>query len=255
MIDNFKQFELKQSTYLSASKKATKYGHHNKSDQFDKWSHIAGSIDGHTKTPHELGKFNFFARIFEHSKASYTGNNSISYGLPVKKIFRGNMTLSQFSSTLDKITLSQESPITGYITAINIIPDDELTENDEGTGSEPAEFILLKVIVTYVDSDNNFIRLMNIQPDSSAFKIKIPITWYDNEFEITTAFDVEIDGIVFSDRKSAYKFKKVLSDIKKIYPGEFEKIREYFMEYSDAKEFDKMLNLLKTIPIHEFYRD
>lgn len=241
MIDNFKQFELKSSTYDSAANKARSYGQQNKYNKLANWSDIAGTNDG-KKSPRDIGLLSFNMGLFTKITNRQRGSIVVSRTLLMakNKPTDSNLYTKSNEAVYDTYGTIKENPIKGYIGNMDVKLGDDFE-------------IQISLNVLYIDDDHNII--------SKGFPIliDIPITWQsqtftlDNKISIGIRNNNSIIDLALSDRVSSNRFKKAISDIKSYYPDQEEKISEFFKEHSYSEEYEKFINLLKNYSVHNLH--
>lgn len=127
-----------------------------------------------------------------------------------------------------------------------------------------------KIRVIYI---NLFIVDLESGLSHHAFNYEIPITWSeDNTFKtddiirIGVGWNEDESKILFSDRLSAVKFKKMMKrdNIIKLMKCEtgyndgvkenyYDILRKFFMEYSTAEEMEKIFKLIESVPVNQLW--
>jgi hypothetical protein len=240
MIDKFKVFELRYETYMKAAEKAEELGHIRRKTRLTDWAKIAGTSKSTKNPPKSLGIFNFNADIFINDKR-YT---------PPKLILDSpNINLGE------GWRVEKQGPIKSYLSMINV---------DGSIYIEKEEFDNISILANFVYVDDND-KVISVASDLSGdidvpFIIMVPIKWEEGVFSIDDE-KVSIGSfwrghdVVFSDRKSAVKFKNILVNLKQYYPKEYESLREFFMENSTADDFELFWGKLKELNVNKLYRD
>lgn len=241
MIKKFKEFdninELKHSTYQSASSKLRRMGgiHKSRAENIDNWSYIS--------LGKPFGTFNMHFDIISIEHESYKTK---------EKSWNDYIIPSNNKKDSENLTkLQKKGPLPVYLCG-------GLTEDiNELYGEEYIEDM------EYINIMFSAISEECIEPCSSFF-LKTNVIWEDGYVKIvngsstlTTVNNEVGDGIaLFSDRKSAVKFKNVFlktDNLKKMVDG-FEDLRVFFMEYSTAEEWDNYFKEIQSISINKLYQ-
>lgn len=244
MIDKFKVFELNRETYKSASEKATELGHHKKARSLDDWSIInSPSTRVTTFTPISLGIFTLALNKYKMGE-----RERIVY-------------LSAHEASKTKgLTLVEEGPYKGYIT--DIFVDEYIFDVDEDIQEEVNAIPIICSFVV-IDKDGSIIldspwKSGKSYPIESSFSMYIPVGWKDDDLVVSKdVVDIsQYSGdyiTLFSNRKDAMKFKGLLKDMNKYSKYYYDKLRDFFLEYSSSKEWTKFINKVNAIPVNKLY--
>lgn len=265
-----KTFELYMKTYASAANKANKMGHHNRASRLQDWIHIGGRYDSEgvsTKTPNQIGTFNFAMDIYDFTEPDrwikstsllYNNREEIRKGRKIKKLLPDRKHFFSNRCLSKEWELVTKGPIKGYLNTIQICE----ASNTKGSSqsSDPIfkfDKINIEPKFIYMVDDKRFQR--DDYALETPFIISIPVIWENEIFKIDKEkleiLSMEGQKILFSDRKSALKFKRILEKLSEYYPKEFNKIKESFMDNSIGEEWGKYLDTIKNIPINMFYCD
>lgn len=226
--------ELKQSTYRSAADKLSRMGgiHKKRSDEILKWSNTQRNIQAISKHK-SIGEFNLNLDIVD-----------VMYSNRVNRLLEP-MTGKSMSEHGTKI---KSGPIPCYFIGIEFESDIPI----EGDLYQQDDHLIFC----------NFFGTAN-ESSIDAFTIFVPIKWDEKTFKINTDKSVRIEHgfnefdakILFSDRKSAFKFKsKILANLSRIMSkSNVDYLREVFMTYSTAIEHDKLYQLISQISVNSLY--
>jgi len=252
-------------TYASAANKASKMGHHNRASRLQDWIHIGGRYDSEgvsTKTPNQIGTFNFAMNIYDFTEPdrwiksdSLYNREEIKKGRKIKKLLPAG---KHFFSNQKEWELITKGPIKGYLNTIQICESSDTKGSSQS--SDPVfkfDRINIEPKFIYMVDDKRFQR-DNYELETP-FIISTSVIWENEMFKIAEEdpriLSKEGQKILFSDRKSALKFKRTLEKLSEYYPKEFNKIKESFMDNSLGEEWGKYLDTIKNIPINMFYSD
>ncbi len=238
MIKKFNEFdiinELKHSTYQSAASKLRRIGgvHKNRANNLNQWSYIS--------LGKPLGTFNmhFDVLSMENTRRS-TWDEFIIPSKIITNDFKGNTKIVK------------KGPLPVYLWGGLVDNPYELCNEDnmESLGS-------LNVMVGAISEE--------CHESCYTFFISTKLIWEDGSFKIVSGSS-ELDPVnteigdtiaLFSDRKSALKFKNVFlkqDNLRKMIDG-FEELREFFMDYSTGEEWNNYFNELQSISINKLYQ-
>lgn len=264
MIKKFKDYineELKSDTYYNAAKKLRELGGAHE----ERGKNILNWVDTSKKR-----------KILEASKPY--GEYSMNYQV-VSGVYRntnhttGKIIEREFNDIysnkteykIDKGDISsvRKSPNKCYISLISC------TDFEEDYSPEDIETI----IVIYI---NVFIIDIESGKSVHAFNYEVPIVWADESFKlwgnirVGVGWNEDESKILFSDRVSAVKFKKMMKrdNIIKLMSCETgyvdqvtgkkenyydDVLRKFFMEYSTAEEMEKLFKLIESVPVNSLW--
>lgn len=233
-FDEFQVNELKFQTYYDAASKLRRKGriHCDRADKIQK--HAYDSLGKH------LGAFNMNYDIIEKVAKNYLKK----IDEPMLFIKNTKEEPTRLTSLQKAETTIQKAPSPTYITgALAPFLEEEPQTYDE------IVFMIFGIPVH-----------PGYKEATDFFGISIPIEWNNDTFSVKKGaarlVDVGENGIVkFSDRKSAIKFKtKFLepNNFKKMC-DEIDSLREFFMEHSEATEWDNLLSELRNINTNDLY--
>lgn len=232
-FENFQINELKHSTYWSASTKLRKLGgqHHDRARRLQRHSYLMSGRD--------LGELNLNANLIEKMSKNYLTKQDelmLFISNPNEALKRGE-------------TLYQKSPIQIYLTGGHMIDPRESFADEEISDCKSISTMFFGIPSREEKYSETF----------ELFMMDVPITWENNVFKVgdESVYFCEMEhGVLkFADRKSAVKFKNILGNkevLKSVVDG-LDDIREFFMGYSDASEWEKFLDKLKSISTNELY--
>jgi hypothetical protein len=220
MIFDFKLFELSYETYMKASEKAKKLHNFTLSKKFSEWALLSGQSKFSLNSPISNGAF-FFSEFPQ---------------LP---------TASSIRSVKQK----------AYLYNIGV---------DTFIYDDPLEFDAIAILANFVFTDHKDNVLYPYGPNHpivSPFAILFPIEWKKDErdesyFSIRGEYKVtgwnETHPVLFYDKESSNKFKRIFSDFKNLLKnGE---LRSFFIEWSTPKDFDKFLSTISKIKEKDFIK-
>lgn len=171
-----------------------------------------------------------------------------------KRMTEKSRTVKQVVPIKDKYELIHESPIEAYISGFYIDDWLEMEENGEGSLQE---LRALGMEVCAMGDKSNYA--------GGIFKIYVGIEWDKSDkpgepfFKIVDKVYIDESWndellLKFADRRSAVKFKNLLKFPKKLMTQRnLDSVREFFMIYSSASDFDKYFEMLSKININSLY--
>lgn len=232
-FENFQINELKHSTYWNAASKLRRLGgqHHDRARKLQRHSYIMNGRD--------LGELNLNANLIEKMSRNY-----------LTKQDELMLFISNPNEALKKgETLYQKSPIQIYLTSGLMVDPRESFTDEEISDCKSISAMFFGI----PSREEKFSEAFEL------FMMDVPISWENDVFKISdesiSFCEMEHGVLKFADRKSAVKFKNIISNketLKGFVDG-LDDIREFFMEYSDASEWDKFFDKLKSISANELY--
>jgi len=232
-FDEFKVNELKSSTYYDAARKLRKLGgkHIDKAHRLERHSIIMFG--------REFGEFNVNLDIIEKMSMNYLTKKEEMMSF-----------VKQPSEPLSKgETMVQKSPISIYITAGLMANPLESFNDDEIQACSAVDIMFFGI----PSQDESFTETIEL------FMLSVPIDWEGETFKISdspvSVAEMEYGVVKFADRKSANKFRSLLSDsdkFKNLVDG-IDGMREFFMTYSTGTELDKLYKKLSSMSANTIY--
>jgi hypothetical protein len=247
----FKVNELSGEIYHAAASKLTKKGgiHKDRADAIRDWASRKRLESMITKYK-EVGLFSVNVDISSPIVIVSAGNK------PDKKEFQltllGSQEFWKRKQSAKSLDVIKNGPIDCYIASIEFFtefPEDEFMPMLEDN------YLIFTVSIVSEELLEKYA--------TNIFSMNVPISWSNNVFKIDEDKEVDISfgfnesesKILFSDRKSAFKFKsKILVNLNK-YLTESTKtyLRETFMRLSDSTEYTKLFEKINTIKVNSLY--
>jgi hypothetical protein len=263
MIKKFNDYineELKDSTYQSAAKKLKELGgaHEKRGKNLLDWIDTAKK----RKSLQEYGEYSMNYQVVSGTIRRVGLNTRRSTEREFTEMFHKSYRYDKDKGAQNFITISslREAPNKCSISAMTC------NEFEEECAYED------KIPTIYI---NLFIVDLESGVSHHAFNYEIPITWSeDNTFKIDGIIRIGIgwnedeSKILFSDRLSAVKFKKMMKrdNIIKLMKCEngynqtegikenyYDILRKFFMEYSTAEEMEKIFKLIESVPVNQLW--
>lgn len=236
-FDDFNINELNSVTYHSAAKGLRKLNHTKRADNLLHWATVSEW--------RHLGLFNVNIHILERERYDNRSAKDIYF-----KILAPNTIIPSSNRGDRPGILLQSSPISCYLSGAWFVdPKDKYGEIEDI--EEECSAIELSICVIPAEVNESI----------GIFNIEVKIIWEEGTFNIVEGSVDTVEGVndwnqkvLFSDRLSARKFKsKFLEEknIKRILS--IDVIREFFMEYSTADNWDKYMKELQSIPVNKLY--
>lgn len=231
-FDNFLIEELNPQTYRNAAHFMNKLG--------GKHSDRAKALFAWSRRP-ELSEYG----VFNINMNAYS--RETSKGMNIE--FRGYKSKQSY-----ELELVKQGPIECTLSDIEIIDPLDNYSSDDVKKSESI-FITFYFIPTDQELEANYA--------TDCFVFDIRIKWEKEGFDdimrvshiIVSGNNDTDDKYLFSDRKSAWNFKKkVLNKESLLKTNKFKRLRDFFMEYSTALELEKFFTLLSSISINKLYQ-
>lgn len=249
-IKKFENFEINESSrdlLKNASKGLREMGKSERSNKLEQWALI--------KDTYKFGTFNLYVasgvtNLDWRGQVSKNGKR-IDY-FNVSKINNKGLDIYKY----EDIKYPTEAYLCNLFT--NHIQDDDWQENYE----ELTDMKKIPITTVFEGIDVRYRKESQIMP----FTILINIEWNTDVQFVVTGIELEngwsdLDSELglFTDRKSALSFRKnILNEkvIKDIFYDEFWKpMKDFFFEYSTAKEFEKTFDLLSKMSLNLLCRD
>jgi len=246
MIKNFNNFsinELKSSTYLSAADKLKSSGHEKRGDELHRWSMMHDTRD--------FGKFNLGFEIREFKVTSRKNGKTTweKSNVPLSYLDMSFLSAEQ-RKHLEESKLIKSSPNSCHVCNCFLDQIHDLYKY-------PMESKYLGVTFEFTPDDGKgtvfpFYLCVDLKwDDEDMFGIG------DNAWIDETSNDFE-GMFFFADRKSAVKFKNLLTEenIKRLSTSEnFDSLREFFVNNAkDSKQWIKFFSTLRSINTNLIYR-
>ncbi len=271
MIKKFNDYineELKDATYQNAAKKLKELGgaHEKRGKNLLDWIDTAKK----RKSLQEYGEYSMNYQVVSgtirrvgintrrSTEREFTEMSHKSYKYENKSSGTGAQNFITISSL-------REAPNKCSISAMTCNEFEEEEENSDYNESAKIRTIYINLFIVDLESGLSH----------HAFNYEIPITWSkDNTFKIDGSIRIGVgwnedeSKILFSDRLSAVKFKKMMKrdNIIKLLKCEngynqtegikenyYDILRKFFMEYSTAEEMEKIFKLIESVPVNQLW--
>jgi hypothetical protein len=242
-FNNFSINELKSSTYLSAASKLKGGGHEKRGEDLDRWSKMHDTRDfGVFNLGFEIREFKVISR--RNGKKTWERSN-----VPLSYLDK-NLSVER-KKDLEESRLIKSSPNSCHVSSCLI---DEI---EEMYGDDPTTLFSLGVTFAFSPDESNgmiypFYLCLDLKWDEEDTFVVSDKAWIDE-----TSNDFE-GMFFFADRKSAVKFKNLLTEenIKRLSTSEnFDSLRDFFVNNAkDSKQWSKFFNTLRSINTNLIYR-
>jgi hypothetical protein len=233
-FDEFKINELKWSTYRSAAEKLKKLGgrHKDRAKDLTRHTYIMGG--------RHLGLFNVNCDIVRKLSMNYITRQHEKMNFVV---------LSDRKDAGLNEEILKQAPLPVYITGSMWVNVKESFSDDDLVSCSGLDFMFFAI-----PEDES------IEDTFEMFMLTIPIKWIsDEQFVLSdhpnSFFEMDLGIVKFSDRKSAIKFRNQLlsqENLKDHLDG-YQNLREFFMEFSQADQWEKLFEKMKKININQLY--
>lgn len=246
MVKKFTDFiseELKPSTYYKAASMLRQLGgkHISRAKDLEDWII--------KKRAKEYGEYKININVVETISRDKTNQDkkTIDYWPLSKPVIDNNYGNNR---------IIKKGPLSSAYTGFDIFdPLDEYTREDMHNLTD----IWINFSFKPLEDDTDvFVNPYTI----SCFTIKVSVSWKkENESHFMVVDGIELvsapndfeSKILFSERKDALKFKRtVLNNLNK--EKNYDYIRQFFLEFSDSEQLEKITSLIKEIPINKLYQ-
>ncbi len=259
MIKKFNDYineELKDSTYQNAAKKLKELGgaHEKRGKNLLDWIDTAKK----RKSLQEYGEYSMNYQVVSGIIRRVTINTQRVTEREFTEMYHKSYKYEKGPQNSTTISSLREAPNKCSISSMTC------NEFEEECAYED------KIQTIYI---NLFIVDLESGLSHHAFNYEIPITWSeDNTFKtdgsirIGVGWNEDESKILFSDRLSAVKFKKMMKrdNIIKLMKCEtgyndgvkenyYDILRKFFMEYSTAEEMEKIFKLIESVPVNQLW--
>ena len=235
--------ELNWQTYDSAKTKLKTLGHKDRSEQIDAWSKI--------QKFRKYGQFNFAANIVEDEHTHWK----------TKVVTKGSI----IAPDTFKTKIITPGPVPAYFYWLTSFQIDEFLTMQLEDMDELEEFHIVFLPAFYAANFNDTTKRVDVLYKEEFGPFQIGMRAYHDKGDIKIveksayiedgAGAGEFEGrLKFSDRQSAMKFKSLLSENLTDVWDEYDVAMDFFMEHSEADEWTKLLDNLRSLPISQLFK-